>query len=267
MLGALIAWLMRLFFPAGMAYTEARAQIQTFDLVYFCELASWTGCPIAVFGGKIVTHMGLAVRVHDEIYLLESVNHAGNSLDVLSAGGGVHTGVRLVSLHHELTNAAHNYYVWVQPIEMTTENRRSAEQALWPLMKQLDGVAFERHRFAAFRSMCDAPPGVGALTDTSSFYCSELVAHVLRQCGLLRVSNVSNITPAHFLAGGMTLSNAVLTTAGFYLKIERLCDHVVVDASRVSAAVAAASPVIPHEHRDAVRAQVAAIISGNTLNL
>ena len=188
-------WLFHQFLPEGISYERAKLRVQTFDLVYFCQLENWTGPFVAFFSGKMCTHMGVLirgrpdVRGNAELYVLESIRHADNAGDI-SRSGQIHTGVRVVSLSEKLQHPEERYYVYVQPVLMDKATRRAAEAKLWPFIYEHNTTPFEEHFSTFLLAPLNRPWGHGE-EDTSSLFCSELVALTLRTCGLLDVDNVS----------------------------------------------------------------------------
>ena len=191
---ACFSWLFSMFTPNGVPYEIAKQRFHTFDLVYFCQLSKWTAPFITLFSGKFVTHMGMIWKdpTTSELYLFESVRNSDTSQDV-AFGGRVHAGVRLVLLAEKINRPTESYFICVQSITMTDHKRRDAEPRLYDFIQRYINTPFEQNPTTMLRS-CLSPQTYGYTPeDTTSLYCSELVALALRECNLLSIDNVSGV--------------------------------------------------------------------------
>lgn len=218
--------LFRWALPDGLPYELARLRVQTFDLVYFCQLGTWTGPLVAMFGGRWATHMGLLIRGRPdvrgdtELYVLEAVRHGDSSRDI-SRSGDIHTGVRVVSLREKLNHPTDRYYVYVQPVLMPADVRTRAEPLLWPFIYRHNATPYET-KFLTFPTAPLNRSATRDAEDTTSLFCSEIVALALRECGLLQVDNVSRVWHTMFLNGELHLSGgARLDMHGFYIRLNK----------------------------------------------
>jgi hypothetical protein len=237
MLRSLVQWLVA---PSdAVEYTEAAARLRTFDLVYFFSLARPMNYVIWLFGGKPFTHMGMLVvdPRDNELYVLESVAHRDCTPDVLcqrhcvrdAPGGGgdsppplLHNGVRLVSLRTRMLDQSSNaWLVWVQRLHMSDTRRAQCAALLGDFMHRVDAMHYEQRPSCIALAPLNAPPGTGDSEDTTSYYCSELVAAAYRSCGLSAVANVSNVWHSAFLdrePGLLLQHGAALEAGGFYIR-------------------------------------------------
>lgn len=191
---ACFSWFFSMFLPTGVPYEIAKQQLHSFDLVYFCQMSKWTAPFITFFSGKFVTHMGMIWKdpTSGELYLFESVRNQDTSQDVAS-GGRVHAGVRLVSFAEKINRPTESYFICVQSITMTDHKRREAEPRLYDFIRRYINTPFEQNPTTIVRS-CLSPHSYGYTPeDTTSMYCSELMALALRECRLLSIDNVSGV--------------------------------------------------------------------------
>jgi len=221
-MGTCLSYLSAWCLPEGIPYAEAKKRIASFDLVYFCQLDTWTGPWVALFGGKLITHMGVCVRdeATGNIFVLESVRHADTSCDVADHER-VHTGVRLVRLEETLRHRLDTAFICVQPILMSESVRREAEAQLPEFIRRHVNVPFESSPSCFVRAQLDRGWWGYAREDTSSLFCSELAALTLRCCGLLTgVTNVSAIWHTMFWTSQLTLCHgARLSEQKYYVQM------------------------------------------------
>lgn len=199
-------------------------RISSLDLVYFCQLGTWTGPFVALFSGKMITHMGVVWRhpTTKELYVLEAVRHPDTAADMVDHGQ-VHTGVRLVSFREKLQHPTDRYFVCVQPIIMERTVRERAERQFNRFILEKNNVPFETHPLCFFLAQLPDEWRLHRGEDTNTLFCSELAALALRDCGLLRgVSNVSAVYPSMLYSCALTLEHgAVLSHHKFLVRMER----------------------------------------------
>ena len=219
-----LSWVFSWFLPPQVSYEHAKLRISTLDLVYFCQLGTWTGPFVALFSGKMITHMGVVWRHPEtkELYVLEAVRHPDTAADMVD-GGRVHQGVRLVSFHEKLQHPTDRYFVCVQPIIMERAVRERAERAFNRFILEENNVPFETSPACFFLTQLPGNWRLHRGEDTSTLFCSELAALALRDCGLLRgVSNVSAVYPSMLYSCELTLEHgAVLSGHKFLVRMER----------------------------------------------
>lgn len=196
-----LARIFQWFLPPGVNYRETLMRAETFDLVYFCQLGTWTGPFVALFSGKMVTHMGLMWKhpVSGELYVFESVRHKDDARDIAS-GGRKHLGVRLTSLETKLRRPDERYFVCIQKIDIDSPRHRlECTQKLDRFIMSHTNIQFEQNVSSFFFNQWPVSWNPYCREDTSSLFCSELVALALRECGLLiGVDNVSAVWPSMF---------------------------------------------------------------------
>lgn len=213
-LACLFTWLG----PYQVAYDEANRRAQTFDLVYYFDLNTWTQPLVSLFGGKLITHMGMLWR-HPEtrqLYVLESVRHNTGIPDI-AAGGRAHAGVRLIPFDRSLADG--NIFVCVQTVTMDTECRRQATLRLDAFIQRWVGAPFDNHLGTYFFNQLPREWFAHRHhEDTSSLFCSETVALALRECDLLHgVENVSEVWPSMFWDGQFELTSGAVLTHNRYM--------------------------------------------------
>jgi hypothetical protein len=234
MLRALVRWFT---LPSdALSYEAAAHRMRTFDVVYFFSLARPMNYVIWLFGGKPVTHVGMAVvdPRNGEVYILESVSHVDRTPDALCTENCLrtapcgshrvfHNGVRLVSLRQRmLDTSSQAWLVWVQPLHVTETVRTQCAARLSDFLASTHAAHYEQRPACMLLAPLNAPPGCGPGEDTSSYYCSELVAAAYRHCGLSAVENASNVWHSAFLdrEPGLRLQlGAHLDDGGFYVGI------------------------------------------------
>lgn len=276
------SWLFHLVLPDGISYTEAKRRIRSFDLLYFCQLGTWTGPFVALISGKMVTHMGVAYRdpQSGELYVLESVRHADTACDVADHDRRVHTGVRLVSLSGKLNDTRGRYFVCVQPVLMEPRIRERAEAAFPEFIRKHVNIPFEQHPLCFLTAHLNRAWWGYTREDTKSLFCSELVALALRECGLLPgVDNVSAVWHTYFWCNQVMLTpGATLSAKKFMIAMnrEQLTTNVAAAAAvlvsqgleqsapppvlaRIAAAAASPPPPRPTETGDEMVARIRAL--------
>jgi len=204
--------------PPSLPFATAKLRMKTFDLVYFCYLSTWSNPFVALFAGKVTTHMGMVVRYQDKIYLLEAIRNKDAIVDVLAGDGKPHTGVRLINFERLITEQRESYYIYVQPVEMTADAREQATERLWPFIRKFNHHPFEPFPDSFVTAALNAPFGHHR-EDLAGLFCSELCALALRDCGLLTVDNVSAVWHTTFLSCLLLLERgARLSQEGFYVR-------------------------------------------------
>lgn len=219
-----LSWLFTWFLPPQLAYEEALRRATTLDLVYFCQLGTWTGPFVALFSGKMITHMGVLWR-HPrtgKLWVLESTRHEDNAGDLLQ-NGRVHTGVRLTSLEEKLQHPSERYFVCVQPVILTRDKRERAERVFNQFIQETNGIQFEQDVSSFLLAQLPENWRFHRGEDTSSLYCSELAALALRECGLLPgVNNVSRVWPSMLYTCQLQLGpDAHLSPHKFLISMQR----------------------------------------------
>lgn len=217
-MNACLACLFGWFGPYQVGYDEANRRAQTFDLVYYFDVNTWTQPLVSLFGGKLITHMGMLWRhpATRQLYVLESVRHNANIPDI-AAGGRVHAGVRLVPFDRSLADS--NIFVCVQTVTMETECRRQATLRLDAFIQRWVGTPFDDHLGDYFFNQLPASWFPNRHHEnTSSLFCSETVALALRECDLLHgVENVSEVWPSMFWDGQFELAQGAVLTRSRYM--------------------------------------------------
>lgn len=175
--------------------------VQTLDLVLF-RGASMTSAVIRSFCKCSWTHVGIALRIRDRIYVLHS--DTGNEcFDFLQSRSNI-DGVQMNLLDEYMEKYEGQCYI--RRFRFASADASASQDLHRQLFEiinlELRGQPFAKSLPMMMRSAFGNNSLVPRLRETSergrSFFCSEMVAYVLMRLGIIPESDIREFNPGHF---------------------------------------------------------------------
>lgn len=136
------------------------------------------------------THVGIAVRYDDGVYVMHSTPNPGHIKDRDDdKEDSDREGVMMTKLEDELTSGYYRDCGWRQ---LKTQLSPEQDEALMKKYNELRGTPYEND----YSEMLKATAGMKFQTDLSSLFCSEFLVTAYIAAGLLPASTTGSVTPA-----------------------------------------------------------------------
>jgi hypothetical protein len=186
------------------SYGSISSTLQTGDIVLFSG-ASSTGSLIKIFDGALFSHVGLVLRVDfsDDVMLWESTTNTAGLVDIHS-GSIIRKGVMVIPLTSKIFSGWYNRVAVRRLTGIDNEKRIEIYKRMLQLRKELQGRPYEKNHLELLMSGVKFTDEylsflLNRQEDLSSIFCSELVAHVYQELGLIGKERYSNqYTPDDF---------------------------------------------------------------------